>query len=624
MTPDMIKEFRKRAAALPRERLLELIKEQDVQDGTYGKKSSLIKGINRIEYVFSNKLSHIGIHERPLSNEELAMLLDPPFQVDKYLLSKGFTENQQRQAFIAKDPVLWSKKFLKINPRVYQILMMRDPGKRKVFRCGRRLGKTFTLSVLLLHYSYTTNNGRCLVMAPMKAHVGLIYEEIMKLAENGLIANSIVRNVTNPQYEIVFSNGSTVRLFTTGMKSGSKSDVARGQEAHIIILDEMDYMGTEDLDALYAMLQQTSEDTSDKMLIGASTPRGTRERFYDWCTKSKYFREFYFPSYVNPYWKKEDEEEMRDEYSPMAYRHEIEADWGEDTEGVYPRKFVDAAFNHGDWDYKVERNIGQSIHLMGVDWDKYNAGPNIVVLEAFPKEYPDKKLAGTIRCVFRREIPKSEYVLTEAVDYIISLDNIFDFAHIYLDKGYGEMQYEMIKKVIGGNKVKGINFAASVEVRDPINKQPTKKEIKPFMVDNLRTLLERQNLRFPSHDEELYMQLISYVIVRTTSTGRPVFESSGSQKDHAHDALMLASLAYTENYGDMFDISYARRGKSVSNMFFSPTIDVDSEELSGRDRKIIGDKYGSLSKAPMKRNRKGAWRSHRRSSSGSSNSRKMF
>ena len=68
----------------------------------------------------------------------------------------------------------------------------------------------------------------------------------------------------------------------------------------------MDYMHADDLDALYAMLQKTAEDQPDKVLIGASTPTGRRERFWEWC-RSERFKEFWFPSYCNPYFSKDQE-----------------------------------------------------------------------------------------------------------------------------------------------------------------------------------------------------------------------------------------------------------------------------------------------------------------------------
>lgn len=578
-------EFRKALEALSREDLLEIIRAQDPE---------LIKQINRIEWVFENKLSHLSwgdgspVTERKLTNKELSLLVDEPFELDHDLLAAGVSAEHQRQLHVSKDAVVWAKQFLGAELRVYQILILRDPALRKVLRAGRRLGKTFSLAIQLLHYSYTHKDGRSLVIAPMKTQVELIYQEILRIAsKNEVVMNSISRKVTSPQFMIQFSNGSTIRFFTSGMKSGGKSDVARGQEAHLIILDEMDYMHADDLDALYAMLQKTAEDQPDKVMIGASTPTGRRERFWEWC-RSPRFREFWFPSYCNPYFSKEQEEEFREQYSPSGYRHEIEADWGEDSEGVYPRKFVDKAFISPSWDYIPEVTSARSFHVIGVDWDKYGAGTNIVVVEVCAENYEDSRFRGKSRICYREEIARSEYTLTTAVERIIELNRAFNPKHIYVDRGYGEVQVELLKKHGVENpysglkdKIKGIGFGESIDVRDPYTKLMIKKEIKPFMVDNLRQFLEKERILIPESDEELYMQLISYVVIRTTQTGRPVFEAAGSAMDHAHDALMLALLAITQNYGEFSKGNYASRTESFSNEFFVPKKEnIDEEKES--------------------------------------------
>ena len=206
------KEFRKKLENLSREDLLELIKDQDIE---------LYKQVNRIEWVFENKLQHINwvdgtpVLSRKLTNKELSLLIDEPFELDKELLDLGISGEQQRQMHVAKDPVVWAKNFLQVNPRVYQILILRDPSLRKVLRAGRRLGKTFTLAITLLHYSYTHKDGRCLVIAPMKTQVELIYQEISRISsKNEVVINSITRKVTSPQFMMEFSNGSTIRFFT--------------------------------------------------------------------------------------------------------------------------------------------------------------------------------------------------------------------------------------------------------------------------------------------------------------------------------------------------------------------------------------------------------------------------
>ena len=589
------RDFWKKVEALPREEILSLIHDQD---------PALVEQVERIEWVFANRLDHLTwpdgtpITERPLTNQELALLVDPPFMPDPDLRDMGLTPEQQRQVHVASDRVLWAKHVLGVKPRVYQILVLRHHKLRKVMRWGRRLGKTWVMAVILLHYAYTTNYGHCLVMAPMKSHVKLIYDEVKKLYENSpVVSGSITRSVTSPQFEILLTNGSSIRFFTTGLKTGGKADVARGQEAHLIVLDEMDYMGSEDLVAIYAMLQRTDENQPNKMLIAASTPTGRREKFWDWCVKSRRFQEFWFPSYCNPNWTAEDEEEMREEYTEMAYRHEIEADWGEDAEGVYPRKYVDQAFVTPPWKYIDRRTSARSVYLIGVDWDKYGAGPNIVVLEVCGEEHENPRFQNKLRVAFREEIPRSEFVLTETIDRIIELNNHFRPEWIYVDRGSGEVQVELLHKwgmehPESGlrKKVVGVSFSESYEVRDPATKQPVKKPVKPFMVENLRSLLERHMILFPGSDDEndgddeLYMQLISYIVVRTTESGRPVFEASGTQQDHAHDALILACLAYTHNYSELHKIAVARVSRAVPNDAF---LQIGNTDVSSDSKRVV-------------------------------------
>jgi hypothetical protein len=584
------KEFRKRIEDLPREDILDILRMQDPE---------IIKQINRIEWVFENKLQHLAwkdgspVSSRTMTNYELSLLVDEPFEIDKELFDLGITTEQQRQIHVAKDTCVWGKNFLGAETRVYQTLILRDPSLRKVLRAGRRLGKTFSMALYLLHYSYTQKDGRCLVIAPMKTQVELIYQEMLRLAsKNEIVMNSIVRKVTSPQFMIQFSNGSTIRFFTSGMRSGGKSDVARGQEAHVIVLDEMDYMHADDLDALYAMLQKTAEDQPDKVLIGASTPTGRRERFWEWCTSNARFKEFWFPSYCNPFFTKEQEEEFREEYSESGYRHEIEADWGEDAEGVYPRKYVDKSFLDPGWRYEPEILSARNFYTIGVDWDKYGAGTNIVVLEVCGANYEDERFRNKARVCYREEIPKSEFTLTKGVNRVVELNEIFQPKHIYVDRGFGEVQVELLHKYGVENpfsklreRVKGVSFGETIEVRDPYTKLPIKKEIKPYMVDNLRQYLENEAIVFPAEDEELYIQLISYIVIRTTSSGRPVFEAGGSAVDHAHDALMLALLAVTENYGSLHKMNFAVKAESFSNTFFMPkgksSDEEDKDDLPG-------------------------------------------
>ena len=134
---------------------------------------------------------------------------------------------------------------------------------------------------------------------------------------------------------------------------------------------------------------------------------------------------------------------------------------------------------------------------------EYGAGTNIVVLEACSEAYEEERFRGKVRVAYREEIAKSEYTLTNAVNRLVELNYSFNPKFIYVDRGYGEVQVELLHKYGMENplsnlreKVKGIGFGESIEIRDPYTKLPTKKEIKPYMVDNLRQYLEREQILF--------------------------------------------------------------------------------------------------------------------------------
>lgn len=545
----------------------------------------IIEDLNRIEHVFKTKLSHVKwpdgtpITGRPITHEELVLLVDEPFTPDPRLSKLGISLAEQKRIHMAKDPAMFAKNFLGIEPRAYQTLMLRDPHPSKILRTGRRAGKTVTLTIEMLHFSFIKKNAKIIVLAPAKAQVQEIYDAVIKYIDESPLMNSkfIVRKVRNPQFEIRFANGSTIKFFTTGVASASKADIVRGQEADMVVLDEMDYMHPEDFVAIMALLQKTDRHATErKRLIGASTPSGQRERFYHWIVDPpKGFTSFYYPAYVNPAWDDDMEVEQRDYYKSniMAYRHEIEADFGEDTHGVYPRKFLDRCFIHPfdespdefgevknlapSWEYKPYRLDYQSKYVIGVDWNKFSAGTMICVLEILPRTHSIEEHRGKVRLCFREEIPQEEYSLLRAVERIKELNTLFDPKWIYIDQGFGEVQQEILKKYGVEHpetrlhkKVKAINSAIKPEIRNPSTGEKEKRPYKALMVNALRDMIEEQQILFPSHDDDLYRELSAYIVDRYTANGEPIFAAGGTQQDHVHDALALAVLAITEKMSD--------------------------------------------------------------------------
>jgi len=233
------------------------------------------------------------------------------------------------------------------------------------------------------------------------------------------------------------------------------------------------------------------------------------------------------------------------------------AEFGEETIGVFHKRFIDRAKQHDDY-YYLDKATYPAYRIIGVDFDKYGDASQIIVLEYDQNFTVDNVKSPKFRIIHRAEIPKGEFTLDNTVRKIIELNTKFNPRFIYCDRGYGEYQVETLHKygmqhpeTELHHKVKGVAFSSSLDVRDPFTKQVEKKPIKPFMVNQLSIWLERDNLILSPHDELIWKQMENYQVIRKTVTGQPVYTS---ENEHALDALMLAVLGFTLEFPQLANI----------------------------------------------------------------------
>lgn len=139
----------------------------------------------------------------------------------------------------------------------------------------------------------------------------------------------------------------------------------------------------------------------------ASTPTGRRGMFYKTCVELKFnqdeqnqpkyteegylynpktydretaegWKEFYFPTMVNPEWSPSMEKELRQQFSALAYEHEVEAKFGSEMVGVFNKDYIDeaASLSYSLSDFPI---LPDGLVAIGVDWDKY-LSPSVVIL----------------------------------------------------------------------------------------------------------------------------------------------------------------------------------------------------------------------------------------------------
>lgn len=478
---------------------------------------------------------------------------------------------------ILNDPILWAQAFLntynasskKVTPwigRWYQVRMMRDRSVRKVYRCGRRIGKTETMVVEMLWQVFTRKNFRVLIAAPYENQIRNMFTRLNELIKESPLVKAQVLSSTKSPYKIELANGSCILGFTTGDDASS----IRGQRADWIYIDEIDFMS----EYCFEVVSAIAIERDEIGITVSSTPVGKRSHFYKMCTdKSMGYSQHFHPSTHNPSWGPKMEAELRAQLTEQGYVHEVLAEFGVEEAGVFPKNKLDEAMTFENYAYNelsfedriaIERgekdapivNIYSKenkpkqnlFRCMGVDWDKYGASSSLLILDY-------DVIIQKFKVICRVEVPRGEYSYDNAVNKIVELNKIFNPSYIYCDAGAGEYQVERLH-IIGDenphtglkNKVKRINFASKLEVIDPITGENNKEPLKPFMINQLVLSFERSRIIMSPFDKTLHSQLGAYVVERISESGKPVFTS---ENEHFVDALGLAHLAFVQEFKEL-------------------------------------------------------------------------
>jgi len=207
----------------------------------------------------------------------------------------------------------------------------------------------------------------------------------------------------------------------------------------------------------YPTVAAIANERSDIGITASSTPTGHRGTFWKMCTdKAMGYTHWHFPSQRSPLWNQDMEDRARQEYNQIQYEHEVLAEFGTEEAGVFNKDALDAARNKMYYTYDPLTNLQikkceelgkrplefiyragdrapQNLYrTVGVDFDKYQAGSSIVVL--------DYDIKTRMFWVMKRiEVPRGEYTLDNAVNWIIEVNKIYDPRWIFVDRGYGEL-----------------------------------------------------------------------------------------------------------------------------------------------------------------------------------------
>lgn len=457
-----------------------------------------------------------------------------------------FTQDQLRR--VINDPLTFAESLLiepvtespfRANYVQRQILSALTKHKRVAVRVSRQTGKTYALTVICLWAAITRSKRRIVVITPDRAKGEVIFKNIdLFLQANPALQSSLVRSYSgNPYTGREFSNGSAILGFTAGSSSNRKASSVRGQGGDVIIIDEAAYLNEDDWIAIEPIIQGGLY-RPDAITVVSSTPNPDMHggMFYDIFTKPQLadvWHRIHVPITENPDFAGLVERYRAACPSELMWTTEYLADFPDQaSQSLLRRSQVQAAGR--PYSYNLHM-VSHGPRAIGVDWDKYDAGVNIVVVRYDPQgEY--------YQVIYREEMPTSDTLLTQGVRRVLEVQEVVGADYIVVDRGYGEMQLEVLRTEMamrsmeGARRVVGYSFQELVEFVTEHDPQPRRIRLKDAAYQWMAFLVDKGRLVFPEADEELKRQLLGIRVQATDSYGTK-FKVS---KDHIVSALALA------------------------------------------------------------------------------------
>jgi len=447
------------------------------------------------------------------------------------------------------------------SPRRWEIVIeIRKIGMQRVYDlCVEHEDHNFVANNLIVHNSFIfsllalwwacCHEGKTIyIYASSAFQVGEVFRKI----DDWIFSNELLGYL---QAKAGNSRTPQMRSFTTGSKIfGHIMGVAqneklkggkRGGTADIVFVDEAQELTTEDWEVIEPIMQGGLYRNVKSYVAGTiKKPMG---KFFDRVKKlgeDPFNKVIFVPVTENPDYTPEKLEETRLSTTPEIWYTEWLLEVGETDESVFRKPDVDLAAAY-DWEYGEENIREGSFRVIGVDWDKVQAGSNIVVTQ-----YEHE--TGNFTIIYREEIESGKFTYTNAVARILELISIYTPQFVVCDAGHGSMQWETLvieaeKQGMGmQDRILSLAFNTKIELPNPQTGETERKLIKPFLVKLLDKKLQARRFFFPSSDEETRNQFLTYKIKKVTENTIKFH----SFREHIIDCCSLCMYAifmYFEN-----------------------------------------------------------------------------
>lgn len=435
--------------------------------------------------------------------------------------------------------------------------------------------------------------------------IGYIYgKEINCKIVDNITKLGVICNKVDPEYDKILSIESIgIKKCYDVTTKKYHNFIANGIVTHnsgdMIFIDEMDFIPADIIEQV--ILPITTTHINTKLRI-CSTPTGKREAFFRFCMDADKLG--WYHSHIrswdpdNTNWMSieqakvkgvpiEDSSEFQIKHATSSanFEREYGAEFGEEFGGVYKHHLINKSLVKYNRDINItdpdvfDPGFNQNIehkYIMGVDWNSYVNGGQIVVVEycstpTFHSYYDDEKgidvtidFTGKYRLFYRRGIKSQESTQRLTRNEIIRILTYYKIDFVYVDYGAGDTNIEELS-LFGkahpefnlSQKLVVIDSGAVVEHFDHVLGKQVKKRNKSLMVNFSVISLEEEMMLLPKEEDQqnrLIGQMRGYVIKHLTTRGEYAYEG----EDHILDAFNLAIYGFQQKFGQLLNskISY--------------------------------------------------------------------
>ena len=227
----------------------------------------------------------------------------------------------------------------------YNILHDKDT-QFLVARWSRQCGKTVFAEIMMIEYLCRQNTFNAYI-SPTYSQGKKVYSELVTLLQStGIIAKA---NASDLKIETIY--GSTLKFFTMESPVSIRGNTISG----LLVLDEAAFFPTElsdGQDPYYNVIFPIIKARKPKVLV-ISTPNGKQGMFYDLYLKAlneaKGYKEISATIYDDELISKEEIEELKKTYPPLAFAQEFEVEFLSNALTVFPNfeTCFDGKYNKG-------------------------------------------------------------------------------------------------------------------------------------------------------------------------------------------------------------------------------------------------------------------------------------